>query len=61
MDHWEDRLSPPEHNKAVKALEKFRRKRRRTKADEHVLYDTLTNLGVTPEEADEIINLELGA
>ena len=59
MTYWEDRLSPIEHDKVAKALAKFRRKKRRTRTDELVLYDTLTSLGVTAEEADEIINLEL--
>jgi hypothetical protein len=59
MEYWEDRLVPADHDKASKALAKFRRKKRRTKADEHILYDALTALGVTAEEADEIVSLEV--
>jgi hypothetical protein len=58
-EYWEDRLvREGTHDKAVAALEKFRKsnKRRGAQLD---LYDDLTNLGVSPEEADEIVNLEI--
>jgi hypothetical protein len=61
MTYWEDRLVlAGNHGKAVKALEKFRRSKKR-RDDELKLYDTLEGLGVSGEEAEEIINLELSS
>lgn len=56
--YWEDRLTPEQHEKASKALEKFRQSTK-SRGAQHDLYDVLTRLGVTSEEADEIINLEI--
>jgi hypothetical protein len=58
-EYWEDRLSPEDHQKASKALDAFRKKRKKDGTAKNILYEKLTNLGVTSEEADEIINLEM--
>jgi len=59
-DYWEDRLAkiPGAHRKVERAFTLFRR----SSMDHHAqseLYDKLTSLGITAEEADEMINLEL--
>lgn len=40
----------------VKAIKKFKSSRKNG-ADQGAFYDALTNLGATPEEADDYINL----
>lgn len=60
MVHWEHRISPGEHAKARAAFAQFRRSRKHSN-DQHQFYDSLCSAGVTPEEADAIINLELEA
>ena len=56
----EDRLTP-EQLAAVKAASDVFKASAKRRRDEHVFYDGLTNAGVKPEEADEIINLTLDA
>lgn len=58
MAYWEDRISSDAWNRVSKTLEQFK-KSRKTQEDQHVAYDSLTNAGLTGEEADEMINLEL--
>ena len=56
--HTLDELSKADYDKCEKAIKKFR-KGRRTRDDEHVLYDALTNAGLSAEGADEYINMEV--
>lgn len=56
--YWEDRITPEEHQTATKALERFK-KSRKSKTDQHICYEALTNAGVEGDEADEIINLAM--
>ena len=56
--HWEDRLTTEQHEEMSAAMDKFRAGGKKRKA-QHILYEVLTNMGVTSEEADEIINLEM--
>ena len=58
MAYTLDDLSPADYAKAEKAILKFR-KSKRTRNDEHILYEALTNAGLTDESADEYVNLEL--
>ena len=58
MEHWEDRLTPEQHKKMSAAMDKFRNGKK-SQAAQHKFYDLLTSMGVTGEEADEIINLEI--
>jgi hypothetical protein len=53
-----DELSKEGYDKAAKAIEHFR-KTKKSRNDQHVLYDELTNVGLSPESADEYINLEI--
>jgi hypothetical protein len=60
MESVEDRLvREGKHDAFAKAIGKFRKKKRKTRDAQHDLYDTLTNLGLSSEEADEMINLEM--
>lgn len=54
---WEDRVSDEQRRKIDKALKRLRpRSSRNVQLD---VYDELTNNGMTPEEADELINVVL--
>lgn len=53
-----DDLTPAAYKKAEAGIKKFR-KTRRTRTDQDVLYDTLTNAGLSAEGADEYINMEV--
>lgn len=53
---WEDRVTDAQYQKIEAAVTKFQ-SGRKTRDDEHALYDALTNNGMSPEEADEYINL----
>jgi hypothetical protein len=57
-DHWEDRITREQHKKCSDAIDKFR-KGKPSRKKEHVLYEVLCNNGVTSEEADEVVNLEV--
>lgn len=57
MKYWEDRLTL-DQVKAVNAAIRSSRTQSRTSASQHKLYDTLTACGLTPEEADAMIDLE---
>jgi len=55
--YWEDRLSEQglkDVDTAILALRKDR-----TKRGEDICYDALCGAGMTPDEADEIINVEI--
>lgn len=54
-----DELPDAEYKKVEAAINKFQGKKRRTREDEHILYDAMTNAGLSPEGADEYINLLL--
>lgn len=54
-----DDLAPEVYDKVEAAIKKFRNKKNRTRTDEHVLYDALTNAGLSSEYADEFINMEM--
>lgn len=56
--HWEDRVSKNQYKAIEDALENLR-SGARSKVGEQLCYDTLTNNGMSPEEADEMINLIL--
>ncbi len=62
MDHrnlyWEDRLSDTQYAKVQATLEWYGKKKRKTREDGNKAYDELTNAGLYPEEADEMLNLE---
>ncbi len=59
MDYWEDRLAANgkigDYEKAMKAFRKSKKK----KSDQDEAYSALTACGLSSEEADEMINLEL--
>lgn len=55
MAHWEERVTDFEYAEITKALVKVKPGISREK--QHEAYDALTNNGMTPEEADEMINL----
>jgi len=58
-EHWEDRLSKNgTHATASAAIDKFRKSRKGAAARDK-LYNVLTSLEVTSEEAEEIVNLEM--
>lgn len=58
MSYWEDRLSAQDRNKVHTAIASFRDSgKSRLSQDE--CFDILTNSGLTDEEADEMINIEL--
>lgn len=58
-DYWEDRLAKNgKYDDYEKAIKKFRRSNKRSDA-QHKLYAELTACGITAEEADEMINLEV--
>jgi hypothetical protein len=57
--HTIDDLPRDKAVKADAAVAKFTAKKRKTRDDELDLYDTLTNLGVSSEGADEYINMLL--
>ena len=56
--YWEDRVSMAQLDKISSSIEKFQNlpKKKRDRSAEHDLYDSLTNNGMTSEEADEYIN-----
>lgn len=56
--HTLDELDSKSYEVVEKAIKKFRRSRK-TRTDEHVLYEAMTNAGISSEGADEYINLEL--
>lgn len=56
--HWEDRVGREGYDKIEAGILKLRASRKRS-VDQHKAYETFTNAGMTPEEADEYINLEL--
>lgn len=59
MDYFEDRLAAAgKHEAFSDAVDKFRSSRM-GRRDQDVLFDAMVALGVTEEEADEFINLEL--
>lgn len=59
MMYWEDRISlAGKHDEMVKKMEKFR-KSKKTLAQQQDFYDYLCSIGVTSEEADEIVSLEV--
>lgn len=61
MEYWEDRLTRAgKHDEMVKKLEKFR-KSKKSHNQQQDFYDYLCSVGVTSEEADEIVNLEMEA
>lgn len=53
-----DELDPAAYAKVEKAIKKFRNTKK-TRRDQDVLYDAMTNAGITSEGADEFINLEM--
>lgn len=53
-EHWEDRLTEEQHKVAGEAILKFRK----GTIDENDLYHILVDSGCTPEEAQEICDLE---
>jgi hypothetical protein len=55
--YWEDRVSKAQYAAIERAVETFRKIRRRSRQDEDALYADLTNNGMTSEEADEYVNL----
>ncbi len=60
MDYWEDRLAA---NGKIDAYEKAIKAFRRSKKDRNAqnkAYDALQACGITGEEADEMLNLEMG-
>lgn len=57
-DYFEDRLARAgKHDEFSAAVEKFR-KSKKSRGDEHVLFDEMVRLGVSGEEADEFISIE---
>lgn len=59
MDYWEDRLAAngkmDDYEKAIRAF----RKSKKNHDAQHKAYDALTACGLTSEEANEMINIEL--
>lgn len=59
MDYWEDRLAKngkiEAYEKAIKAF----RKSKKNRDAQNKAYDALSACGLTSEEADEMINLEM--
>lgn len=53
-----DELDAASYVKCETAIKKFR-KSKKSRNDEHVLYDAMTNAGITSEGADEYINMEV--
>ena len=54
-----DDLTGEDAKKADAAIEKFD-KSRKSRTDQHILYDALTNSGLSAEYADEYINMVIG-
>lgn len=52
-----DELDDASYTKVEAAIKKFR-KSKKSRNDEHTLYEAMTNAGITAEGADEYINLE---
>jgi len=55
----EERLERKEYEAVVKAIMRFRRKKHWTYRDESRLCEALEDVGVTAEEALEIVDVEL--
>jgi hypothetical protein len=53
--HWEDRVSADQH----KAIERWTLAFRAGRIEEGELYDRFTENGMSPEEADEMVNIEV--
>jgi hypothetical protein len=58
MEYWENRISEIQLA-TISAAFKIFRKGSKSRNAQNILYAELTDNGVTAEEADEIINLEL--
>lgn len=57
-DYWEQRLTDGQMMKYEAAIKKFRRSRK-TRVRESILYDELCACGIYPEEAEDMIKIEV--